>query len=396
MPLRSGAQGRGVAPPGALLGAQMGDGTTRVGVEAGAGLVGRFGSAVVLIAPDAAADEVPTGELLDLVRTAAAGTEHPGGAIAARLAAWVGGRTPADGSAFGVVAPVEDGVVVFLRGPVWAEVVDSGTTRRLSGRQALTWVDQVVPLPFERVVIGSAADHAVRVHPRSDLRSGVVPAQGFVLTPSGGSPAEPAARVGPGAAPAAEPDPDRPADRPARTSTTETLTPDAPAASDPDQVTVAARSDARVGTGEAGERGTERIGGPRGDEPVDAGATLLAAPPVGALVAEDGGLTILLDRDYVLGRDPHNDPSVRDASASPVVLHDPENLISRVHAYVSVGDGSVHVRDAPSVSGTFVAAPGAGDWSRVGQEPTRLLPDWSLRVGRRVFVLRPTGAARPG
>jgi FHA domain-containing protein len=114
------------------------------------------------------------------------------------------------------------------------------------------------------------------------------------------------------------------------------------------------------------------------------------------LVAEDGGLTILLDRDYVLGRDPHNDPSVRDASASPVVLHDPENLISRVHAYVSVGDGSVHVRDAPSVSGTFVAAPGAGDWSRVGQEPTRLLPDWSLRVGRRVFVLRPTGAARPG
>ena len=77
-----------------------------------------------------------------------------------------------------------------------------------------------------------------------------------------------------------------------------------------------------------------------------------------------------------------------------MVLHDPENLISRVHAYVSVGDGSVYVRDAPSVSGTYVAAPGAEDWTRVGPEPTRMLPEWSLRVGKRVFIFKPTGAAR--
>jgi hypothetical protein len=383
----------------------MGDGTARIGVEAGAGLVGRFGEAVVLVAPETAADDVPTAELLDLVEAAASEAGRPGAAIAARLAGWVSGRTPVDESAFGLVAPVEDGVVVFLRGAVWAEVVGSGTTRRLSGRQALTWVDQVVPLPFEQVAIGSEGEGPVRVHPRSDLRSGVVPARGFVLTPSGGSPtaaaepvgsaaaAAPTAPVGPAAT--AEPGPEPVADRRGRSATTETLTPGPSSASSADQDTLPAPSDPRAEPEERGRPDTARIGAPPEEQPVDVGMTVLAAPPVGALAAE-GGPTILLDRDYVLGREPHNDPSVQDASASPVVLRDPDNLISRVHAYVSVGDGSVFVRDAPSVSGTYVAAPGAEDWTRVGTEPTRLPPEWSLRVGTRVFVFKPTAAARQG
>ncbi|WP_448621518.1 FHA domain-containing protein [Geodermatophilus sp. URMC 65] len=383
----------------------MGDGTARIGVEAGAGLVGRFGEAVVLVAPETAADDVPTGQLLDLVEAAASETGRPGAAIAARLAGWVGGRTPVDESAFGLVAPVEDGVVVFLRGAVWAEVVGSGTTRRLSGRQALTWVDQVVPLPFEQVTIGSEGEGPVRVHPRSELRSGVVPARGFVLTPSGGSPAAAAEPVGSAAAAAptapvgpaatAEPGPEPVADRRGRPATTETLTPHPSSASSADQDTLPAPSDPRAEPEEPGRPDTARIGAPPEEQPVDVGMTVLAAPPVGALAAE-GGPTILLDRDYVLGREPHNDPSVQDASASPVVLRDPDNLISRVHAYVSVGDGSVFVRDAPSVSGTYVAAPGAEGWTRVGTEPTRLPPEWSLRVGTRVFVFKPTGAARHG
>ncbi len=377
----------------------MGDERVRVGVEAGAGLVARFGEAVVLVAPDTAADDVPTGELLHLVETAASRAGPPGAVVAAGLAAWISGRTPADSSAFGLVAPVDDGVVVFLRGAVWAEVVASGATRQLSGRQALTWVDQVVTLPFDRVSIGSEAEGPVRVHPRSDLRAGVVPARGFVLTSPGGSPAAAeevgSAAAGRGAtAEAAEAGSAR-VDPRGRTTTTQTLTPGPSPAPGADRVTPVAPAGARAEPAEPGRQDAATAGAPLEDQPADTGATVLAAAPVGALVSE-GGPTVLLDRDYVLGREPHNDPSVQAASASPIVLHDPENLISRVHAYVSVAAGSVYVRDAPSVSGTYVAAPGAEDWTRVDTEPTRILPGWSLRVGKRVFVFQPTGATRHG
>ena len=162
----------------------MHDGTARVGVAAGPGLVGRFGDAVILIAGDAAAG--PVGELLDILEGAVAEAEPPGAVIAARLAGWVGSRLSSDETAFGVVAPVADGVVVFLRGPMWAEVVTPESTVRLSGRRALTWVDHVVPVPFERLAVSGGGEEPVQVHPRSALRAGVVPAQGFVLTPSSG------------------------------------------------------------------------------------------------------------------------------------------------------------------------------------------------------------------
>jgi len=55
---------------------------------------------------------------------------------------------------------------------------------------------------------------------------------------------------------------------------------------------------------------------------------------------------------------------------------------------VCVEGTAVFVRDAPSVSGTFIAAPGAQDWVRVGTDPTQIFPDWSLRIGTRVFVFK--------
>lgn len=106
----------------------------------------------------------------------------------------------------------------------------------------------------------------------------------------------------------------------------------------------------------------------------------------GALVAADGA-AYPLDRPYVIGRGPQVDESVRAATADPIVIQR-DRHVSRVHAYVSVDGGKVYVRDAAATSGTFIAAPGTDQWTRIGTAPTELLPGWRVRISERVLTYR--------
>jgi hypothetical protein len=116
-----------------------------------------------------------------------------------------------------------------------------------------------------------------------------------------------------------------------------------------------------------------------------AAETVATPAALGALVSDDGARTPL-DRAYVFGREPQYDDAVTRGAASPVLVRDPDNLISRIQAYVWIDGNGVSVRDAASANGTFVAAPGASDWVRLGEQPASLPVGWSLRMGRRVFT----------
>ncbi|WP_157354906.1 FHA domain-containing protein [Nocardia terrae] len=415
----------------------MGRIPTTVGLMAGAGLIARFGNVVIFLH-----GESPSMERILGAAEAAATAADPGVAIAQRLAATVFAGGSAQPPAFGVVAPTAGGILILLRGAVTAAVDGPEGARTLSGERAMTWADEIVRDPVRRLTV--IADGVGEEIAHTDLRSGVVAGGGFVLHAPVSGIAKPVLAQTASAAPpepVAEPEPPNP-----RNATT-TPAPgsrldkrvriEAQADSGPEtRATPAAPREARKApaeTRQAPERppasqpagpdlakkpqpaadSTPPVQRPDRPDPDDQPPTAAYIPGVegfddsvplpavgqqpptstmaavpGALASAEGAV-YPLDRPYVIGRDPLIDEAVRRAVASPIVIAR-DRHVSRVHARVFIENGMVYVRDAGTPGGTFVAAPGAADWVRVGQRPMELKAGWSLRIGERILTYRTT------
>jgi hypothetical protein len=76
-------------------------------------------------------------------------------------------------------------------------------------------------------------------------------------------------------------------------------------------------------------------------------------PPLGVLLVDDGR-GYLLDRDYVIGREPLLDDDVAAGRATPLPVTDAEGSVSRLHLRVSLAGWRVEVRDLGSANGSVL------------------------------------------
>lgn len=107
-------------------------------------------------------------------------------------------------------------------------------------------------------------------------------------------------------------------------------------------------------------------------------------PALGCLITDDGEV-YGLDVGYLIGSDPHRDPTVRGRLARPLSL--PGADVSPAHAEIRLHDWDVMVVDRAADGGTHVYVPGATDWERLQPYQPRVLPAGAhIAVGQRVVT----------
>lgn len=93
------------------------------------------------------------------------------------------------------------------------------------------------------------------------------------------------------------------------------------------------------------------------DIPASAQLRSGARPALGILVL-DNAMSFVLDADYVAGREPQIDRDVAAGEARPLLVTDPEGIVSRRHIRVHLDGWRVSLIDLGSANGTQVQRPG--------------------------------------
>ena len=402
----------------------------------GDGLVASFGAVALL----AGSGTDPSGVLVATVRDAAAYGPTPGRRVARKLAGLLTGDGAEEIASFGVLAEMDDGLLVFLSGAVEAAITQlDGSITLLSGADAATWVDRVLPAgtaPVELCFVGATEIPG----PTSfELESGVVPggwirlrtrdttattattATDDVVDPTGevatvppspdsNAPTEPPPSP-PTSDPAPEPEPDSESEVEFESFV---LTPDRSTLREPlpreladQRATIVEPVPGSAAGSTAGSESDDadlvagilcsrqHFNSPDSGYCSTCGISMVhqthnlvhrPRPPLGFLVFDDGS-TFTLDGRYLLGREPETDPLVQMGEARPIALDDPEMSVSRVHAELRLVDWEVELIDRGSTNGTHIWDVAGNAWVRLSADvPQVVQPGVHAAVGQRTFV----------
>ena len=108
-------------------------------------------------------------------------------------------------------------------------------------------------------------------------------------------------------------------------------------------------------------------------------------------VVLDDDSRFILDRDCVVGRDPHNCEAVQ-RGLRPIRIDVRANGMSRAHLEIRCIFGQVYIIDRQSRNGVDIRPAGQSEWTRIAPwQPTVWLPGMSVRIGNRILRLQAPG-----
>lgn len=104
-------------------------------------------------------------------------------------------------------------------------------------------------------------------------------------------------------------------------------------------------------------------------------------PPLGRLLCNDGA-SVVVDRDYIIGRKPEEAPEVVAGVCAALAVPQNEMGVSRVHCEIRISLWSVLLTDRNSANGTFIRPVGVSDWIRLEPGHTvQVVPGSGISVG---------------
>jgi hypothetical protein len=108
----------------------------------------------------------------------------------------------------------------------------------------------------------------------------------------------------------------------------------------------------------------------------------------------DDGSAFVLDRGYVLGREPQHDSEVLEGHARPLKIADADGVVSRRHLRVALVGWDIQIVDLGSANGTYVQHAGDPQLHRLdANRPVVVKPGAQVTMGRRWFRIDPAPTA---